>query len=148
MTGPSPAPGRERGAVPDRRGGRRRVWVIPLAGVAAGIVLSFVTVAIDRHYRSGLVPAGLIGNAGDAQNILSTIASAVVPLATTVLTVTLVAVQLAMGQFSPRIVRALLHDRGVQLAISVFGLFFFVNHSGRRLRVAGLVDLVGNQLHQ
>jgi uncharacterized membrane protein len=41
-----------------------------------------------------------------------------------VLTVTLVAVQLAMGQFSPRIVRALLDDRGDQLAIAVFGATF------------------------
>ena len=41
-----------------------------------------------------------------------------------VLTVTLVAVQLAMGQFSPRIVRALLDDRGDQFAIAVFGATF------------------------
>jgi uncharacterized membrane protein len=41
-----------------------------------------------------------------------------------VLTVTLVAVQLAMGQFSPRIVRALLGDRGDQLAVAVFGATF------------------------
>jgi uncharacterized membrane protein len=47
-----------------------------------------------------------------------------VTLTSIVLTVTLVAVQLAMGQFSPRIVRALLDDRGNQFAIAVFGATF------------------------
>jgi uncharacterized membrane protein len=165
----------------------RQAWVIPLAGVGAGIGLSFATVAIDRHYRAPLLPSALTGNATDAQQILATIASAVVPLTTTVLTVTLVAIQLAMGQFSPRIVRALLDDRRDQFAIAVFGatftfclfslraidtgpgaavpgitigtafvlaiasaaaLFLFVNHAGHRLRVAGLVDLVGDQLRE
>jgi uncharacterized membrane protein len=37
-----------------------------------------------------------------------------------VLSLTLVAVQLAMGQFSPRIVQAILHDRRSQLAIGLF----------------------------
>src|SRR3954453_23195209 len=99
----------------------RRAWVIPLAGVGAGIGLSFATVAIDRHDHAALLPSALTGNATDAQQILATIASAVIPLTTTVLTVTLVAIQLAMGQFSPRIVRALLDDTGDQLAIAVFG---------------------------
>jgi uncharacterized membrane protein len=165
----------------------RRQWIIPLTGVAAGIALSFATVAIDRHSGTPLLPKGLTGNATDAQQILSTITSAVVPLTTTVLTVTLVAIQLAMGQFSPRIVRALLDDPRDQLAIAIFGgtftfclfsmraidtspdapvpgvtiatafvltilsgaaLFLFVNHAGRRLRVAGLVDLVGDALSE
>jgi uncharacterized membrane protein len=163
----------------------QRAWVIPLMGVAAGVGLSFLTVAIDRHYPSGLLPGSPISNAADAQYILTTIAESVVPLTTTVLTVTLVAVQLAMGQFSPRIVRALLDDRSDQVAIAVFAatfafallslravdtgrgtsvpavtvltalalaiasgvaLFFFISHAGYRLRVAGLVDLVGDEL--
>lgn len=161
--------------------------MIPLTGIGAGAGLSFATVAIDRHYRSPLLPSGLTGNATDAQQILATIASAVVPLTTTVLTVTLVAIQLAMGQFSPRIVRALLDDRRDQCAIAVFAatftfclfsmrvigtgpgapvpgvtictafvlaiasgaaLFLFVNRAGHRLRPAGLVDLVGDQLRE
>ena len=54
------------------------------------------------------------------------IATAMVSLTTLVLTVTLVAVQLAMGQFSPRIVGALLTDRWSQLAIGLFGASFLV----------------------
>jgi uncharacterized membrane protein len=98
-----------------------RLWIIPALGVLAGIVLSLVTVAIDRRNANGLLSQSIVGNATDAQSILTTIATAVVTLTSMVLTVTLVAVQLAMGQFSPRIVRALLSDRGDQFAVAVFG---------------------------
>src|SRR3954464_14959101 len=102
----------------------QRLWIIPSLGVVAGIVLSLVTVAIDRRNENGLLAQSIGGNGSDAQSILTTIATAVVTLTSIVLTVTLVAVQLAMGQFSPRIVRALLHDRGDQFAIAVFGATF------------------------
>ena len=102
----------------------QRLWIIPSLGVLAGIVLSLVTVAIDRRNENGLLSQSIVGNATDAQSILTTIATSVVTLTSMVLTVTLVAVQLAMGQFSPRIVRALLDDRGDQFAIAVFGATF------------------------
>ncbi len=98
-----------------------RLWIIPSLGLLAGIVLSLVTVAIDRRNENALVSQSIVGNATDAQEILTTIATAVVTLTSMVLTVTLVAVQLAMGQFSPRIVRALLSDRGDQFAVAVLG---------------------------
>src|ERR1051325_10337672 len=102
----------------------QRLWIIPSLGVVAGIVLSLVTVAIDRRNENGLLSQRVVGNAADARSILTVIATAVVTLTSMVLTVTLVAVQLAMGQFSPRIVRALLDDRGDQLAIAVLGATF------------------------
>src|SRR3712207_9115866 len=67
------------------------------------------------------------GTPSDAQTILSSFATAMVSLTSLVLTVTLVAVQLAMGQFSPRIVGALLNDRFSQLAIGLFGASFLVS---------------------
>jgi uncharacterized membrane protein len=102
----------------------QRLWVIPSLGVLTGIGLSLATVAIDRSHANGLLSQSVVGNPADAQSILTTIATAVVTLTSVVLTVTLVAVQLAMGQFSPRIVRALLDDRGDQFAIAVFGATF------------------------
>jgi uncharacterized membrane protein len=101
-----------------------RLWIIPSLGLLAGIALSLVTVAIDRRNQNGLLSQSVVGNGADAQAILTTIATSVVTLTSMVLTVTLVAVQLAMGQFSPRIVRALLDDRGNQLAIAIFGATF------------------------
>jgi uncharacterized membrane protein len=101
-----------------------RLWTIPALGLVAGFALSVVTVAVDRHVHRPLLPQALVGSAGDAQAILQTIATSVVTLTSIVLTVTLVAVQLAMGQFSPRIVRALLDDRGDQVAVAIFAATF------------------------
>src|SRR4026209_1185967 len=98
----------------------QRLWVIPSLGVLRGIALSLVTVGIDRRNENGLLSQSVVGNGADPQAILTTIATAVLTLTSVVLTVTLVAVQLAMGQFSPRIVRALLEDRRNQAAVGRF----------------------------
>ena len=100
-----------------------------------------------------------------------------------VLSLSLVVIQLAMGQFSPRIVRSLLNDRRSQWAIGIFvgtvafsllsirrvgeggevpgltmlvayllalasfaALLLYIHHIGQSLRVAGLIDLVGDDL--
>jgi uncharacterized membrane protein len=52
--------------------------------------------------------------------ILTTVAASMVHLTVLVLTIVLVVVQLAMGQFSPRIVQRLLRDRPSQFAIGLF----------------------------
>jgi uncharacterized membrane protein len=100
------------------------VWLIPLLCVLGGVVLSVVTIAIDRRHAYDLVPRRLTGGPTSVQTILSTIATSTVTLGSLVLTVTMVAVQLAMGQFSPRIVAALISDRRNQLAIGLFGATF------------------------
>jgi uncharacterized membrane protein len=88
--------------------------------VLAGVVLSFVTIAIDRAGDYELVPQQLTGGPDAAVQILSTIAASMVSLAALVLTITMVVVQLAMGQFSPRIVQTILRDKPSQIAIGVF----------------------------
>jgi len=163
---------------------RTSLWLLPLGCLAAGALLAVGTLAADRATGYRLVSQSLTGTPSDAQTILSSFATAMVSLTTIVLTVTLVAVQLAMGQFSPRIVGALLTDRWSQLAIGLFGASFlvavltlreirgsdtgtvpglsmllsyvlmlasivvlvlFVHHAGQGLRVAGLIDLVGDR---
>jgi uncharacterized membrane protein len=79
---------------------------------------------LDRASDWSLIPRSLTGTPTAAQTTLSTIATAMMSLAILVLTVTLVAIQLAMGQFSPRVVRALLQDRRNQAAIGLFTATF------------------------
>ena len=163
---------------------RTSMWLLPIGCLAAGALLAVGTLAVDRATGYRLVPQSLTGTPSDAQTILSSFATAMISLTSLVLTVTLVAVQLAMGQFSPRIVGALLTDRWSQLAIGLFGASFlvavltlreirgsdtgtvpglsmllsyvlmlasivvlvlFVHHAGQGLRVAGLIDLVGDR---
>ncbi len=96
---------------------RTSLWPIPVLCVLAGLALSFATVALDT---GTIVSVDFIGGPDAALAILGAIAASMVTLTGIVLTIVLVVVQLAMGQFSPRIVRAILHDRPSQFAIGIF----------------------------
>ena len=97
-----------------------RLWLLPLICVLAGVGLAAALLSIDRSYGHHIVSSSVTGSAASVQTILTASATALVTLTSVVLSLTLVAVQLAMGQFSPRIVRAILHDRRSQLAVWLF----------------------------
>jgi uncharacterized membrane protein len=99
---------------------RSGLWFIPVMCVLAGVAVSFGTIAIDRHFDYALIPRSLTGEPEAALSILSTVAASMVSLTALVLTVTMVVVQLAMGQFSPRIVQTILKDKPSQIAIGLF----------------------------
>lgn len=115
-----------------------RLWVIPVMCVVAGIVLSMSTIAIDRVWDFEVLPRWLTGGPDAAIAVLTTIAASMVSLATLVLTITMVVVQLAMGQFSPRIVQTFLRDKPSQLAIGLFVATFA--HAMLTLREVSLDD--------
>jgi uncharacterized membrane protein len=96
------------------------LWFVPVVCVLIGVFLSIVTIGIDRWFDFAAVPRSLTGGPDAATAILETIAASMVSLAALVLTITMVVVQLAMGQFSPRIVQTFLQDRPSQLAIGLF----------------------------
>ncbi len=99
---------------------REGLWFIPLACVLAGVATSLGTIAIDQAYSYKLVPRSISGGPDAAIEVLGTIAASMVSLPALVLTITMVVVQLAMGQFSPRIVQRILQDKPSQVAIGVF----------------------------
>ena len=98
---------------------RSSLWFIPVLCVLAGVTLSIGTIAIDRWFDYELLPRWMTGGPDAAVAIFETIAVSMVSLATLVLAITMVVVQLAMGQFSPRIVQTFLRDRPSQLAIGL-----------------------------
>src|SRR5690348_13783786 len=105
---------------------RGSLWFVPVVCVGAGVLLSFLTLWIDGQTNYDLVPRSFTGGPDAALAILGAIATSMVSLAALVLTITMVVVQLAMGQFSPRIVQPILRDKPSQLAIGVFvGTFAF-----------------------
>lgn len=163
---------------------RSSLWFVPVMCVLAGVLLSFGTIALDRSFNYELIPRSLTGGPDAAVAIFSTVAASMVSLTALVLTVTMVVVQLAMQQFSPRIVQTFLQDKPSQLAIGLFVATFthamlalrevrfggegtvpglavvvafvlvvvcimvlvlYVHHIGRSLRVAALIELVGNR---
>ena len=99
---------------------KTRLWLLPLTCVLAGIGLAVALLSVDRSSGFHLVGTGVTGSASSVQTILTAASTSLVTLTSVVLSLTLVAVQLAMGQFSPRIVRAILHDRRSQLAVGLF----------------------------
>ena len=162
------------------------MWFWPLVCIGAGIALSVISVAVDRAFDGALIPRALTGGPDAALEILGTVAGSMVSLTALVLTVVLVVVQLAMGQFSPRIVATILQDKPSQFAIgtfvgtfahamlslsqvstaegaefvpgvaivvaflliivSIMVLVLYVNHIGRKLRAASLIEAVGDQI--
>src|SRR5512132_171023 len=99
---------------------RWSLWFVPVLCVLAGALISFGTIALDRLFDYQAVPTSLSGHPAAAISILSTVAVSMVSLTALVLTITMVVVQLAMGQFSPRIVQRILRDKPSQLAIGLF----------------------------
>jgi uncharacterized membrane protein len=99
---------------------RSSLWFIPVSCVAGGVILSFLTIAIDRASNNSLIPQTFTGDAQSALQILSTVAASMVTLTGLVLTIVLVVVQLANGQYGPRVVRTFLQDKPSQFAIGVF----------------------------
>ncbi len=99
---------------------RTSLWFIPVLCVLVGAVLSFGTIAVDRSYDYDLISGRFVGGPDAALTILGTVALSMVSLTALVLTITMVVVQLAMGQFSPRIVQRILRDKPSQIAIGLF----------------------------
>ena len=99
---------------------RSSLWFVPVVCVVVGGLLSLGTIAIDRAFGYQAIPSRLIGDPDAVIAILSTVAASMVSLTALVLTITMVVVQLAMGQFSPRIVQRILRDKPSQLAIGLF----------------------------
>ncbi len=93
------------------------LWAIPLLCVLAGIALSLVTTSVDA---GTLVPQSVTGGPNEALQILYLISFSMLTLTGLVLSLVVVVVQLAMGVFSPRIVRQILQDRPSQAAIGLF----------------------------
>jgi uncharacterized membrane protein len=99
---------------------RGSLWFIPVLCVLAGAGVAFGTIALDRRFNYKAVPTSVVGDPTAAKAILSTVAASMVSLTALVLTITMVVVQLAMGQFSPRIVQRILRDKPSQIAIGLF----------------------------
>jgi uncharacterized membrane protein len=99
---------------------RSSLWFVPVVCVLAGAALSFGTIALDHRFEFQAIPRSITGGPDAAAEILSSIAASMMGLTAVVLTITMLVVQLAMGQFSPRIVQRILQDRPSQFAIGLF----------------------------
>jgi len=74
---------------------------VPVLCVLIEAMLSFSTIALNRANDYQLIPRSLTGDLNAVLSILTSAATSMVSLTAPVLTIVLVVVQSAMGQFSP-----------------------------------------------
>lgn len=100
-------------------------WAIPAAGAVGSGLLALLTAWVDREYgdRSGVLYGG---GPDSARTILQTVATSVLTFAGLTFSITVVALQLASSQFSPRVLSSLMRDRWTQGALATFvGTFVY-----------------------
>lgn len=100
---------------------RSSLWFIPALFALGAMVLAVVLIAVDRLLESdGSSPLRFGGTADGARSILSTIAQSMLSFTGLVFTVTMLVLQLASSQLSPRVMRTFLRDRGNQVVLGLF----------------------------
>ena len=102
---------------------RDSLWFLPGLFTTAAVLLAFgVTQAEMRGWVAGDTIGSWIfaGGVDGARGVLSTIASGLITVTGVVFSVTVVALQLASSQFTPRVLRNFMADRGNQVVLGVF----------------------------
>lgn len=101
---------------------RDSLWLVPSCAVLIGGTLAFVAVQIPApDTQSRFVWVWISGSGAEgARGVLSVIAGSLITVTGTVFSVTIVALQLASSQFTPRLLRSFLADRVNQVVLGVF----------------------------
>ena len=97
-----------------------RFWVVPAVLLAAGMAVGIAVSRADSIPGLEKVGGGLPVRPGSAEALLGIIAASMLTFVGVVFTITLVALQLASTQLSPRVIRTFVRSGTTKLA---FGLF-------------------------
>ena len=98
---------------------RNSLFFLPSLFVVASVALWRVMLTVDATVDSEGLPEVVRFPPGTAGPLLATIAGATITVAGIVFSVTVVAVQLASSQFSPRVLRGFLRDRFQQVVMGL-----------------------------
>jgi uncharacterized membrane protein len=97
---------------------RRSLWFKPSVAVLLSLMLGAVVSQIDVSPGSSLWPLAFHGTSNDARQVLTVIIGALIPVTSLVFALTVVTLQIASTQFSPRLLRTFLRDHRTQLVLS------------------------------
>lgn len=95
-------------------------WFIPGVTVLSAGLLALVLLRIDAYLQRADNHVGFTGGPDSARSLLAAVASSTLTIAALVFSVTVLVLQLASGQFSPRVLRTFLRDKRSQLTLGVF----------------------------
>ncbi len=95
------------------------LWPLPTAAILLAIGLGIGLPVLDEVLDSGQRPLALVfeGGPSAARGILSTIAGSVISVVTLLFSLTIVTLQLASSQYSPRLLQTFVRDRVVQVCL-------------------------------
>jgi uncharacterized membrane protein len=101
---------------------RQSLWFIPTLFAVGAALLGAVLLAVDRDLAlAGSAAAFAFGGTAEgARSVLSTIAQSMLTFTGLVFTITMLVLQLASSQLSPRVMRTFLRDRANQLVLGLF----------------------------
>ncbi len=116
---------------------RASLFFVPMTAVVSAVVLGALGLALDRRIGQGgaKLPLGLTSTVESARTLLSTIAGATITFAGIAFSISLLIIQLASSQYSPRVVHTLFRDpfnkRVMALAVGTFTYCVIVLRSVR-----------------
>jgi uncharacterized membrane protein len=120
-----------------RDGFRTNLWPIPTICVAGALLLGLVLPRVDRRLEGGSSDLIFGGGADAASTVLSAISGSLITVTSLTFSLTVVTLQLASSQFSPRLLRTFTRDLVVQGTLGLFlGTFTFSLTVLRTVRTA------------
>jgi uncharacterized membrane protein len=101
---------------------RDSLWFVPALCTATAVVLALVVVRFDRGWRPSGWMTGMLfsGGAEGARGVLSAVVGSLITVTGVIFSVTIVALQLASSQFTPRVLRGFMADRANQVVLGIF----------------------------
>ena len=114
------------------------LWLLPGVGLLVAAALSFLLTSIDERLAADATGWYLFrGGPEGARSVLGAVASSIMTFTGVVFSVTVLVLQLASQQFSPRVLRTFLGDRATQGCLAVFvGTFLYALLTLRSVRGA------------
>jgi uncharacterized membrane protein len=109
---------------------RDSLWFLPTLITAGAVALALITIELDRSLVDREYIAGywfiFAAGAEGARGVLSAIAQSIMTVTGVVFSVTIIALQLASTQYTPRVLRRFTDDRANQLVLGIFiGTFVY-----------------------
>ncbi|NLU80628.1 DUF2254 domain-containing protein [Micromonospora sp. HNM0581] len=98
---------------------RQGFWLVPALFATSAVVLAIGLSVLELQLRlpiESILPSGPAG----ARSLLSSIITAMISFTALVFSITVVALQLASSQYSPRVLRTFLQDRVIQSTLGTF----------------------------
>jgi uncharacterized membrane protein len=99
---------------------RSSLWALPLLMVLAACGLAYAALHVDVGRGGSSVWFLFSGNSDQAPQFLSNLVTAMITMATLVVSITMVVLTLAAQQLGPRLIRSFMSDRRTQATLGLF----------------------------